>query len=94
MPGPEDELKVIQNIYRDFVVNGKIEQEIADDLNQRGIPSETCRPWTRGLVHQILINPKYIGANVYNRRSYKLKQRRVVNPEAMWVRKDKAFRPS
>jgi DNA invertase Pin-like site-specific DNA recombinase len=91
VPGPEDELKVIQNIYRDFVVNGKIEQEIADDLNQRGIPSETCRPWTRGLVHQILINPKYIGANVYNRRSYKLKQRRVVNPEAMWVRKDKAF---
>lgn len=91
VPGPEDEQKVIQDIYRNFVENGKIELEIANDLNQRGIKSATGRPWTRGIVHQILINPKYIGANVYNRKSFKLKQRRVVNPEAMWVRKDNAF---
>ncbi len=65
--------------------------EIAADLNRRGIPNEAGRHWTRGGVHQILINPKYVGANVYNRRSFKLKQRRVVNPEPMWVRKDNAF---
>jgi len=91
VPGPEEEQEVIQGIYRDFVEHQKIEMEIADDLNRRRVRSATGRPWTRGTVHQILINPKYIGANVYNRRSFKLKQRRVVNPEAMWVRKENAF---
>jgi DNA invertase Pin-like site-specific DNA recombinase len=91
VPGPEDEQKIVLEIYQAFVGEGKAEREIADDLNRRGIESDTGRPWTRGLVHQILINPKYIGSNVYNRKSFKLKQRRVLNPEAMWVRRDNAF---
>jgi DNA invertase Pin-like site-specific DNA recombinase len=91
VPGPEDEQKVVREIFRNFIEMGKVEQEIANDLNQQSVQSGTGRPWTRGVVHQILINPKYIGSNVYNRRSFKLKQRRVVNPEAMWVRKDHAF---
>lgn len=32
-----------------------------------------------GTVHQLLINPKYIRANIYNRRSFKLKHKRVEN---------------
>jgi DNA invertase Pin-like site-specific DNA recombinase len=91
VPGPEHEQQVVREIYRAFVNDGRLERDIADDLNRRGVPSATGRPWTRGLVHQILINPKYIGSNVYNRKSFKLKQRRVANPEAMWVRKDGAF---
>lgn len=91
VPGPEDEQKIVQEIFREFVDLGRTEGEIADDLNRRGTPNSTGRPWTRGVVHQLLTNPKYVGSNVYNRRSFKLKQRRVVNPEAMWVRKDNAF---
>ena len=91
VPGPEEEQKVIHEIYRNFVGNGKSESEIAEALNSRGQFSASGRPWTRGLIHQILINPKYIGSNVYNRKSFKLKQRRVTNPEAMWVRRDNAF---
>ncbi len=91
VPGPKEEQQVVQRIYSDFVHEGKLERQIADDLNRQEVPTGLGRSWTRGLVHQILINPKYIGANVYNRRSFKLKQRRVVNPEAMWVRKDGAF---
>jgi hypothetical protein len=91
IPGPDDEQKIVQEIYRAFVDERKSETEIADDLNRRGVESATGRAWTRGVVHQLLINPKYVGSNVYNRRSFKLKQRRVVNPEAMWVRKDGAF---
>jgi DNA invertase Pin-like site-specific DNA recombinase len=91
VPGPDDEQRVVMEIYQAFVGDGRPEKEIAEALNRRGVPSGTGRPWTRGLVHQILINPKYIGANVYNRKSFKLKQRRVKNPEAMWVRRDGAF---
>jgi hypothetical protein len=40
-----------------------------------------------------LINPKYIGANIYNRRSFKLKHKRVNNPRQMWIWRDGAFEP-
>lgn len=41
----------------------------------------------------MLTNEKYIGNNVYNRISYKLKKKRVHNPPDMWVRRDAAFEP-
>ena len=49
------------------------------------------RPWTRGSVHQILINEKYIGNNVWNRASFKLKRKRIQNIPNMWIRADGAF---
>jgi hypothetical protein len=39
----------------------------------------------------VLTNEKYIGNNVYNRVSFKLKAKRVVNDPDMWVRADGAF---
>jgi len=60
-----------------FVEERKSEREIALVLNQRGILSDLGRPWTRASIHQILTNEKYIGNNIFNRVSYKLKQRRV-----------------
>ncbi len=90
-PGPPKEIEVVSRLYRMFVVQRRSEQEIADTLNSEGILSDLNRPWTRGTVHQILTNEKYIGNNVYNRISYKLKQKRVVNDPEMWVRSDGAF---
>lgn len=49
------------------------------------------RPWTRGTVHQILTNEKYIGNNVFNRTSFKLKKHRVENDPDMWIRADGVF---
>ena len=43
------------------------------------------------MVHQILTNEKYIGNNVYNRKSYKLKKKRVANAPDMWIRADGVF---
>jgi hypothetical protein len=34
-----------------------------------------------------------VGANIYNRRSFKLKHRRVKNPVQMWIWRDGAFEP-
>jgi len=53
--------------------------------------SDFGRPWTRASIHQILTNEKYIGNNIFNRVSYKLKQRRVVNRRDTWVRADGVF---
>ncbi len=91
VPGPAEERAVVRRIYRLFVRDGRTEREIANELNAAGLPGEHSRPWTRGMVHQVLTNEKYIGHNVYNRISFKLKRKRVRNPPAMWVRRDDAF---
>ena len=39
----------------------------------------------------MLSNEKYIGNNIYNRRSFKLKKHRVVNSPEMWIKKEGAF---
>lgn len=42
-------------------------------------------------MHQVLTNEKYIGNNVFNRTSHKLKIRRVENSPDMWVHADGVF---
>jgi hypothetical protein len=39
----------------------------------------------------VLINEKYIGNNVWNRGSFKLKKKRVRNSTDMWIRAEGAF---
>ncbi|CAA7615663.1 Putative phage-related site-specific serine recombinase [Magnetospirillum sp. UT-4] len=93
VPGPPEEVEAVRWIYRAFVDDGLPEREIAARLNSRGIATDLGRPWTRATVHQVLINEKYIGNNVWNRRSFKLKQKRVRNEPDDWIRADGAFEP-
>jgi DNA invertase Pin-like site-specific DNA recombinase len=93
VPGPENEVEVVRQIYDLFTRHGKSESEISGMLNLRGLMNELDRPWTSYTVRGILTNPKYAGCNVYNRRSFKLKRKRVRNPPEMWIRKDNAFTP-
>ncbi len=91
VPGPEEEIETVNWMYRAFVDEGKTELEIARILNQKEILTDMGRGWTRGTVHQILTNEKYIGNNVFNKTSFKLKQRHVENTPDMWIRADGAF---
>jgi DNA invertase Pin-like site-specific DNA recombinase len=91
VPGPPEEIAAVRWMYRVFVEDGKLERDIAANLNQRGICTDLARPWTRGTVHQILINEKYIGNNVWNRGSFKLKKKRVRNDPDIWIRAEGAF---
>ena len=89
--GPEQEQEAVRRIYRLFVHEGRTEKEIAVALNKEGLLSDLGRLWTRGTVHQILINEKYLGNNVWNRVSFKLKRRRVRNDPDVWIRSDGVF---
>lgn len=93
VPGPLEEVEILRWIYRTFAEGKLLESKLATILNQRGITTDLGRPWTRGSVHQVLTNEKYIGNNVYNRMSFKLKKKRVANPPEMWIRKSGAFEP-
>jgi len=104
VPGPKQELEIVQWIYDQFVTHGKNESQIGKELNEQGVMTEIARElndqgekeaaehrWNKGLVNQILTNEKYIGNNIYNRRSFKLKSKRVTNPPDMWIRAHEAF---
>jgi DNA invertase Pin-like site-specific DNA recombinase len=91
--GPEEEVRIVQWIYHMFIREGRGEREIAEILNSQGILTDLSRHWNRGTVHEVLTNEKYIGNNVFNRQSFKLKKKHVVNTREMWVRCDAAFDP-
>ncbi len=93
VPGEPVEIETVRWMYRAFVEEGRLEQDIAELLDNRRVPTEDGRKWTRGRVHQVLTNPKYVGDNVWNRISYKLKKLRVRNEPEMWVRSNGAFEP-
>ena len=90
-PGPGEEVRIVRQMYQWFVEQGVVEGEIAARLNAMGILTDLGRTWSRGTVHEVLTNEKYIGNNVYNRRSFKLKRERVVNPPEKYVRKEEAL---
>ena len=92
-PGPPEETLVVRRIFDWFTVERRTEGEIAESLNTEGILSDLGRQWTRATIHEILTNPKYIGSNVYNRRSFKLKQAHVKNPPEKWIFRAEAFEP-
>ena len=89
--GPDEEVAIVREIYRRFVEDQQSERQIADWLNTQGIMSDLDRPWSRGAVHQILINEKYAGHNVWGRTSFKLKTKHVRNDPSEWIRHDQAF---
>lgn len=93
VPGPDQEVETVIRIYRLFLEQGMPERVIAATLNREGILTDCGRQWTRGTIHQVLTNEKYIGNNVYNRTSFKLKIQHVRNPPDEWIRKTGAFEP-
>ena len=91
MPGPDSEVQTVNQIYKWFIDGGIPESEIAARLNGQGIRTDLDRDWTRSTVREVLSNEKYIGNNVYNRISFKLKKHRITNQPDMWIKKEGAF---
>ena len=91
MPGPEAEVSWVQRMYRWLIEEDLAFREIAARLNAAGVVTDLGKVWSYGTVRTVLTNEKYIGNNVFNRSSFKLKKLHVENPPEMWVRKEGAF---
>lgn len=91
VPGPRAEVEIVDQIFHRFVQDQWSERQIADALNAEGVLTDRAKPWTVGTIRQILTNEKYIGNNVFNRTSFKLKQQRVRNKPEIWVRAEAVF---
>jgi DNA invertase Pin-like site-specific DNA recombinase len=70
--GLENEIEMIQRMFREYVEDRKSEQEIVRRLNRESVPNHLGRPWTRRMVDSILRNENYIGNTIYNRESFPL----------------------
>lgn len=94
VPGPEEEVKVIRQIYDWFNTDSCNYQEIADRLNSMQVMPPSGVPyWNRHQVKSILSNVKYLGTMVYNRTSSKLSTPRIRNARSSWIEVPGAFEP-
>lgn len=92
VPGPIEEVVVVQRIFR-LAHEGLNYQAIANELNADHIASPVAAKWCNGSIRAIVRAERYIGENVYNKRSMKLGSRFTYNPENEWIRCDHAFEP-
>lgn len=89
VPGPPEEHRVVQRIYRDYIHLRKSVQQIANDLNAEGVTWDGAA-WTRAAVRCVLFNEKYIGNHIVGRFVQRL-DKSFVNPPEKWIRCEGAF---
>jgi hypothetical protein len=91
-PGTADEVAIVRWIFQEFLQR-KSETAIAHQLNREAIPTSTGQPWNRALIGRLLRNENYIGNVVFNRRSYKLREKRTYNQPDVWIRSENCIEP-
>jgi DNA invertase Pin-like site-specific DNA recombinase len=95
VPGPAEEVNCIREIFQMYAEEHKLPITIARELNRRGIKYAGVKrtEWNSGVISRILDNPKYVGCNVYGKRSQKLRTRTIAVPRALWVITPGAWTP-
>ncbi len=91
VPGTDAEVATVNQMFQWLIQDDLAISSIANRLNAIPVLTDLDRPWNYSTVRQVLTNEKYIGNNVYNRHSFKLKKKHVDNPPDMWIRKEGAF---
>ncbi|ARR55302.1 hypothetical protein HY78_18575 [Rhizorhabdus wittichii DC-6] len=92
IPGPAEEVAVVRRIFA-LAKEGLNFQAIADCLNADGIAAPVAAKWCNGSIRAIVQAERYIGVNVYNKRSMKLGSNFTYNPRSEWIRCERAFEP-
>lgn len=85
VPGPDEEVKVIREIYRLLVFDGLSVYAIASELNKNRVEYVMGSKWDYQAVYRILTQPKYAGCHVYGRTSCKLHTPTRKLPTSQWV---------
>ena len=72
VPGPAEEVALVQRIYRLFVISGMSRKTISRTLNAEGLAAADGALWTPDRVHEVLTNEKYAGVQVIGRAGGRL----------------------
>jgi DNA invertase Pin-like site-specific DNA recombinase len=96
VPGPPEEIAVVQEIFRLYTREKRSFPYIAQQLDQLGIP-RVCNDrsvcWTYQAVRQILLNEKYTGSLIWGRYTQKLRSRYTPAPKERWIVNRDVFPP-
>ncbi len=91
--GPTAEVEAVKDIFAMATSNGANCAAIADELNRRGLPYLSGRPWDYYDVRRLITNPKYAGQCIWGRTSMRLKTpKRDVEP-SKWIVRDGTYPP-
>lgn len=85
---PEQEIELVNEIFQMFTERELGVKEIARQLNQRGVPTilkGANGRWNHSVITRMLLNPTYIGANVFNRRTMRLGSNPKEVPRSEWI---------
>jgi DNA invertase Pin-like site-specific DNA recombinase len=95
VPGPEEEVNCVREIFRMYTEERKMPIAIARELNRKGIRYIGLKrtQWYSGVVSRILQNQKYAGYGVYGKRSQKLRTPNITVPKALWIVTPGAWTP-
>lgn len=95
VPGPEEEVRCVRDIFRMYTEEDMWPIDIARELNRRGVRYTGARraDWYSYAICRILQDAKYIGYNVYGKRSQKLRTPRITMPRALWIVSPGAWTP-
>ncbi|HVI08855.1 MAG TPA: recombinase family protein [Candidatus Binatia bacterium] len=85
VPGPAEEVAIVQRIFREFADEGKGLTAIARSLNAENVAFTTGHAWTVCTITNLLKNPKYIGTQVWGRTTEYLSGPVRKLPEEQWV---------
>ncbi len=93
VPGPRDEIKVVQRIFREFTKEHRKPIEIARRLNADGLRNLQGSPWTNSSIIRTLRQAKYTGTQVWGKSRVFLQSKRRSQAPEEWVVCPNAFQP-
>jgi DNA invertase Pin-like site-specific DNA recombinase len=95
IPGPDNEVRCVREIFRMFTQDGKWPADIARELRRHDIAYNGIlrKEWYPGAINRLLKNPKYCGCSVFGQSTRRLHKRRIVNPRRLWSITKDAWQP-
>ena len=93
IPGPDEEVRVVRQIYSMYLNDDMTVSDITRFLNRKRIPREVPRPWNDIAVHRILSHPKYTGCTVFGRCTTKMRSDKRLRPRDEWIVQSNSFEP-
>jgi site-specific DNA recombinase len=81
VPGPDDEVQVIRDIFEMATEQGLGARTIANRLNLRGTRAPRTKHWSRSTIYTILTNRTYVGDQVWNRHG----KDKTLNDPSEWI---------
>jgi DNA invertase Pin-like site-specific DNA recombinase len=93
IPGPSDQIGVVNRIYDYFTDEHRSPNWIAARLNQQHVPYFRGTRWKAGTIRNILQDPRYIGMQVWGRTTAYLAGRITRLPVTQWAICPNAFEP-